>query len=63
MTLKRAQTILRKEMEFLGINFGMLESLIETQPAAFLSETHEAYRRHLDNKAWEKLTSDSRKGE
>ena len=63
MTLRRAITILKSEMEFLGVGLGMLESLLETQPAAFSPETHEAYRRHLDNKAWEKLTSDSRKGE
>lgn len=55
MTLKRAITILKSEMEFLGVSLGMLGSLMETQPGAFSVESLEAYRRYLDNKAWEKL--------
>ena len=55
MTLKSAMTILYKEMEFLGVHFGMLESLIETQPGAFSSETMDAHRRYLDHRAWEAL--------
>ena len=55
MTLKSAMTILYKEMEFLGVHFGMLESLIETQPGAFSSETIAAHRRYLDHRACEAL--------
>lgn len=50
MTLQRAISILKAEMEFLGVGLGMLECLLETQPAAFLPETHQAYERYLENK-------------
>ena len=55
MTLKRAITILKSEMKFLGVSLGMLESLIETQPGAFSSETITAHRRYLDHRAWVRL--------
>lgn len=50
MTLRRAISILKSEMEFLGVGLGMLESLLETQPAAFSPETHQAYERYLENR-------------
>jgi hypothetical protein len=59
MTLKKAMTILYKEMDFLGVHFGMLESLIETQPGAFSSKTIDAHRRYLDHRAWVRLQAES----
>ena len=51
MGLKGAITVLMKECEFLGLEFGELLKFIKTKPQAFPNKTVEAFR--VFQKEWD----------
>ena len=51
MGMKGAITVLMKECEFLGLEFGELLKFIKTKPQAFPNKTVEAY--NVYKKEWD----------
>ena len=50
MKLKGAMTVLKKDMEFLGLTFEQLCTFIENNPYAQNNKTIEAYKVYLKEK-------------